>query len=182
MRLQRESKIAKKDYEAQIKKHGKIIDNFICLPDPENVQIWYFIIFGLDHRGYKNGFYMGKVTCFDEYPQKAPRIDMLTESGRFSTLSHFDEGICLSISHHHPESWNPIWKVSQIVIGLISFWLTDEDTYGSYEGYEDNGLEEEEQQMAFAHDSVNHVKNHEKYSIFKDYAEFIEIDKREHLA
>jgi len=35
--------------------------------------------------------------------------------------------------------------------------------------------------LAFAHDSVEHVKNHEKYSIFKDYAEFIGIDKREHL-
>ena len=55
MRLQREAKMAKKDYDAQIKKHGKIIDNFICLPDPENVYTWYFIIFGLEHpKGCKN--------------------------------------------------------------------------------------------------------------------------------
>lgn len=49
MRLQREAKMAQKDIEAQIQKHGFIKDqNFICLPDPENVYEWYFIIFGLE--------------------------------------------------------------------------------------------------------------------------------------
>ena len=186
MRLQREAKMAKKDYDSQIKKHGKIIDNFICLPDPENVYHWYFIIFGLEHpKGCKNGFYIGKITCPDDYPQKAPRIDMFTENGKFCTYPNFDHGICLSISHHHPESWNPVWKVNQIVIGLVSFWLIDEHTWGDTQydyTWPQNGLEKAEQIQAFAHDSVEHVKNHEKYSIFKDYAEFIGIDKREHLA
>ena len=47
MRLQREAKLAKKDYDAQIKKSGKITDNFICLPDPEDPYVWYFIIYGM---------------------------------------------------------------------------------------------------------------------------------------
>jgi len=186
MRLQREAKMAKKDYDAQVKKHGKIVDNFICLPDPENVYSWYFIIFGLEHpKGCKGGFYIGKITCPDDYPQKAPRIDMFTENGRFCTYPNFDHGICLSISHHHPESWNPVWKVNQIVIGLISFWLTDEHTWGDTQydyRWPETGLEKSEQILAFAHDSVEHVKNHEKFFIFKDYIEFIGMDKREHLA
>ena len=49
MRLQREAKMAVKDLETMIKKSGKIDQqNFICLPDPENVYVWYFIIFGLE--------------------------------------------------------------------------------------------------------------------------------------
>lgn len=47
MRLQREAKAARKDYDSQIKKHGKITDNFICLPDPEDAYVWYYIVFGI---------------------------------------------------------------------------------------------------------------------------------------
>lgn len=46
-------------------------------------------------------------------------------------MSLQEDGICLSISSFHPESWNPAWKVSQIVVGLSMFWLTDDDTYGA---------------------------------------------------
>lgn len=136
--------MARKDYDAQIKKHGKIMDNFICLPDPEDVYVWYFIVFGLtEPKEYEGGFYMGKITCPKEYPSKAPRIDLFTENGRFCVLPAFNDGICLSISHHHPESWNPVWKVNQIVIGLVSFWLTGEETWGSTDydyKWPDNGL------------------------------------------
>jgi ubiquitin-protein ligase len=185
MRLQREAKMAKKDYDAQIKKHGKIIDNFICLPDPDNSYTWYFIVFGLEEPvGCKGGFYLGKITCPDDYPQKAPRIDMFTENGRFSTYPNFDHGICLSISHHHPESWNPVWKVNQIVIGLISFWLTTEHTWGDTKydhRWPDNGLTRDEHMLQYAYESVEHVTNHEKYAIFKDYVDYIGINKRENL-
>jgi ubiquitin-conjugating enzyme E2 J2 len=63
---------------------------------------------------------MGKIICPKEYPAKAPKITLITENGRFHTWA---EGICLSISDYHPESWNPVWKVNQIVIGLVSFWI-----------------------------------------------------------
>jgi ubiquitin-protein ligase len=119
MRLQREGKMAVKDIQSQIKKTGKINDGFICLPDPEDIYTWYYIVFGLDYKEYKGGFYMGKIICPKEYPAKAPKVIVQTTNGRFHT---WNEGICLSISDYHPESWNPVWKVSQIVIGLTSFW------------------------------------------------------------
>ena len=100
--------MTKKDIDAQIKKNGKITDSFVCLPDPEDMYTWYFVIFNFDYREYSGGFYMGKVECPPEYPAKAPKIRMLTDNGRFLT---YNAGICLSISHYHPESWNPIWKV-----------------------------------------------------------------------
>ena len=37
----------------------------------------------------------------------------------------------MSISDWHPELWNPAWSVGAIIIGLISFMLTDEHTTGS---------------------------------------------------
>ena len=72
MRLQREAKMCKKDMDAQVKKSGKISDNFICLPDPEDAYSWYYVVFGLDEAPYKGGYYLGKITCPDTYPAKAP--------------------------------------------------------------------------------------------------------------
>jgi len=126
MRLQREAKMAKKDYDQQIKKHGKIQDKFVCLPDPEDAYVWYYIVFGLDFGEYVGGYYLGKITCPREYPAKAPNIRMITENGKF----HTTDSICMSISDMHPEQWNPAWKVNQVVLGLVSFWPTNEDTYG----------------------------------------------------
>ena len=109
MRLQREGKMSKKDIDQQIKRSGKITDGFICLPDPEDIYQWYYIVFNLDYKEYKGGFYMGKIICPKEYPAKAPKIIVQTPNGRYHT---WNEGICLSISDYHPESWNPVWKVN----------------------------------------------------------------------
>lgn len=122
MRLQREAKMALRDIDAQIKKHGKLMDqNFICLPDPDDIYIWYFIIYGLDDE-YKGGYYIGRVKCKDTYPSTAPNITIFTDNGKFRTNKLQPDGICLSISDFHPESWNPAWKVTQIVLGLVTFW------------------------------------------------------------
>ena len=145
MRLNREAKMAKKEIDAQIKKTGKLNDTkFICLPDPNNAYIWYYIIWGLDTLPeYTGGYYLGKVICPDEYPAKAPQIKIITENGRFRTTG---DGICLSISHFPPESWNPVWKVNQIVLGLQTFWEGGEYTYGSVDEHEfrNKGMSTEE--------------------------------------
>ena len=62
MRLSRESKKCKKDQDNQIKKSGKITDNYVCAPDPEDPFTWYFVIFGLADT-YEGGYYLGKVVC-----------------------------------------------------------------------------------------------------------------------
>merc|ERR1712224_1075729 len=179
MRLQREGKMVKKDIETQLKKTGKISDGFICLPDPEDCYTWYYIVFGLDYKEYKGGFYMGKIICPPEYPAKAPKVIVQTENGRFHTKA---EGICLSISDYHPESWNPVWKVPQIVIGLTSFWQTTEDTYG---GVYDHDLKRmgkkgescSDVRIRLAKESRDKVLNHEKWPLFQAYASAIGIDK-----
>ena len=55
---------------------------------------------------------------------------MTSETGRFQTNAR----ICLSISDYHPESWNPVWPVRSIIIGLISFFVTNDQTVGSIRG------------------------------------------------
>jgi len=178
MRLQREGKMAKKDIDTQIKKTGKIGDGFICLPDPEDIYTWYYIAYGLDYKEYKGGFYMGKIVCPKEYPAKAPKIIVQTTNGRFHT---WNEGICLSVSDYHPESWNPVWKVTQIVIGLTSFWQTREDTYGGIYDRElgslkKNGESDADCRIRLAKESRNHVLKHDKYHLFEPYAKAIGID------
>merc|ERR1711943_31227 len=179
MRLQREAKMAARDIQTQLKKTGKINDGFICLPDPEDCCTWYYIVFGLDYKEFKGGFYMGKIICPPEYPAKAPKDIVLTTNGRFHT---WNEGICLSVSDYHPESWNPVWKVSQIVIGLTSFWQTSEDTYGGVYSHEvqgmcKNGETKKDALIRMAKESRDWCLKHEKFALFKEYAGAIGIDK-----
>jgi len=98
-----------------------IEDNFIAAPEENNIFIWHFVIFGLPDDPYKDGYYMGKLQFPQDYPWKPPAIMMTTETGRFRV----NDRICLSISDYHPESWNPVWPVRSIIIGLISFFVTD---------------------------------------------------------
>ena len=170
--------MAKKDIESQIKKGG-LKENFICLPDPSDPYKWYYVVYGLEEpKEYKGGYYLGVITCPDTYPAKAPRIDILTENGRFR-VKEKSEGICLSISHHHPESWNPAWKVNQIVIGLISFWITNEDTYGAFYDHEFKNQKDftpSENRQIMAMESREHVLSHEKFiEIFGEYTEALGI-------
>jgi len=149
------------------------------LPDPEDVYTWYYIVFGLDYKGYNGGFYMGKIICPPEYPAKAPKVIVMTENGRFHT---WNEGICLSISDYHPESWNPVWKVSQIVVGLTSFWQTTEDTYGGIYQHEVNNMCKKGENtndciIRLAKESRDKVLKHDKWPIFEAYAKAIGIDK-----
>merc|ERR1712188_349830 len=179
MRLQREAKMAQKDVETQIKKAGKINDGYICLPDPEDPFTWYYIIYGLEMKEYQGGFYLGKIVCPPEYPAKPPKVCLITENGRFHT---WEDGICLSISSYHPESWNPVWKVQQVVLGLFSFWQqNDEYTYGAIEGYELNckeGESELERRDSIAMKSREAVLIHDKFKeIFEPYSNAIGINE-----
>jgi ubiquitin-conjugating enzyme E2 J2 len=182
MRLQRESRMQKKDMDAQVKKTGKINDGFICLPDPEDAYKWWYVIFGLDMDPYRGGFYMGYITCPDDYPAKAPKINLITHNGRFR-VNEQQDGICLSISHYHPESWNPAWKVNQIVIGLQTFWQGGEYTYGSTESHDyPRDIDIKERSYGFAIKSRKDVLEHPKFKeIFAPYADAIGINEEQNV-
>jgi len=51
---------------------------------------------------------------------KPPNIILLTPNGRFETNTK----ICLSISGHHPESWQPSWSIRTALLAIIGFMPT----------------------------------------------------------
>ena len=98
-------------------KKRKSLENFIALPEGENMFEWHYVIFGLTDCPYEGGFYHGKIYFPVEYPHKPPMIKMFTPSGRF----HLNQPICFSFSNFHPEAWSPAWDCGKIMLGIISF-------------------------------------------------------------
>jgi len=98
-------------------------------PKEDNILEWHYLISGPPDTPYEGGSYHGIVLFSSEYPFKPPSIRMITPSGRFEPNTR----LCLSMSDYHPETWNPMWSVSTILNGLLSFMLESEITTGSIE-------------------------------------------------
>uniref|UniRef100_A0A7S1HPV4 UBC core domain-containing protein n=1 Tax=Phaeocystis cordata TaxID=118079 RepID=A0A7S1HPV4_9EUKA len=86
----------------------------------ENIFEWHFAINGQRGSDYEGGIYHGRILLPPEYPFKPPDFVMLTPSGRFQV----GKRICLSISQHHPEHWQPSWSVRTALTALIAFMPT----------------------------------------------------------
>ena len=71
----------------------------------------------------------------------------------------------MSMSDFHPESWNPLWNVHTIVIGLISFFCDDERTTGCI-------ITTDGQKRIMSRESVNFNKDQKvMFDLFSDYFE-----------
>jgi hypothetical protein len=68
----------------------------------------------------QGGIFHGRILLPPEYPFKPPSFLMLSPTGRFETHTK----ICLSISSHHPEHWQPSWSVRTALTALIAFFPT----------------------------------------------------------
>jgi ubiquitin-conjugating enzyme E2 J1 len=55
------------------------------------------------------------------YPLRPPAFRFLTPSGRFEV----NREICLSISGHHEETWQPAWGIRTALVAIRSFMDTD---------------------------------------------------------
>ncbi|CAK9145651.1 unnamed protein product [Ilex paraguariensis] len=96
-------------------------DDFMSLPLEENIFEWQFAIRGPCDTEFEGGIYHGRIQLPAEYPFKPPSFMLLTPNGRFETQTK----ICLSISNHHPEHWQPSWSVRTALTALIAFMPTD---------------------------------------------------------
>jgi ubiquitin-conjugating enzyme E2 J2 len=104
----------------------------VAVPNESNILEWHYVLEGPTddpNSPYKGGIYHGKLIFPREYPYKPPGVIMLTPNGRFKP----NRRLCLSMSDFHPESWNPMWSISTILMGLCSFMLDDKPTTGSIE-------------------------------------------------
>ncbi|KAJ6902804.1 hypothetical protein NC651_020326 [Populus alba x Populus x berolinensis] len=95
-------------------------DDFMSLPLEENIFEWQFAIRGPGETEFEGGIYHGRIQLPAEYPFKPPSFMLLTPNGRFETQTK----ICLSISNHHPEHWQPSWSVRTALVALIAFMPT----------------------------------------------------------
>ncbi|KAI3677355.1 hypothetical protein L1987_86981 [Smallanthus sonchifolius] len=87
----------------------------------ENIFEWQFAIRGPNDSEFEGGIYHGRIQLPSEYPFKPPSFMLLTPNGRFETQTK----ICLSISNHHPEHWQPSWSVRTALTALIAFMPTN---------------------------------------------------------
>ncbi|OVA02527.1 Ubiquitin-conjugating enzyme [Macleaya cordata] len=98
-------------------------DDFMSLPLEENIFEWQFAIRGPSDTEFEGGIYHGRIQLPAEYPFQPPAFMLLTPNGRFETQTK----ICLSISNHHPEHWQPSWSVRTALVALIAFMPTNPD-------------------------------------------------------
>ncbi|KAK4169132.1 ubiquitin-conjugating enzyme E2 J1 [Cladorrhinum sp. PSN259] len=82
---------------------------------------WHFTLRGPPNSPFENGIYHGRIVLPPTYPLRPPSFRFLTPSGRFEV----NREICLSISGHHEETWQPAWGVRTALVALRSFMETD---------------------------------------------------------
>jgi ubiquitin-conjugating enzyme E2 J1 len=83
---------------------------------------WHFTIRGAPApSAFEGGIYHGRIVLPPAYPLKPPSFRFLTPSGRFEV----NREICLSISGHHEESWQPAWGIRTALVAIRSFMDTD---------------------------------------------------------
>lgn len=89
-------------------------------PLEDNLFEWHFSVRGPPDSDFDGGVYHGRIVLPPEYPMKPPSILLLTPNGRFEV----GKKICLSISGHHPETWQPSWSIRTALIAIIGFMPT----------------------------------------------------------
>jgi ubiquitin-conjugating enzyme E2 J1 len=90
---------------------------YFARPLESNMFEWHFTIRGPTGTAFEGGVYHGRILLPADYPFKPPNIVFLTKNGRFEVGTK----ICLSISAHHEESWQPAWGVRTMLEAIISF-------------------------------------------------------------
>ncbi|CAO1599158.1 hypothetical protein XANCAGTX0491_002898 [Xanthoria calcicola] len=86
-------------------------------PLEDNLFVWHFTIQGPPSTPYASGIYHGRITLPPSYPLRPPSFRFYTPSGRFEV----NREICLSISGHHEETWQPAWGIRTALWALRAF-------------------------------------------------------------
>lgn len=95
-------------------------EHYHAQPLEDNLFEWHFSVRGPPDSDFHGGVYHGRIVLPPEYPMKPPSIILLTPNGRFEV----GKKICLSISGHHPETWQPSWSIRTALLAIIGFMPT----------------------------------------------------------
>lgn len=90
---------------------------FVAAPLETDLFEWHFTVRGPPDTAFAGGLYHGRILLPPEYPLKAPEIMLLTKNGRFE----LNVPICLSVTAHHQETWQPSWGIRTILTALVGF-------------------------------------------------------------
>uniref|UniRef100_A0A1I8B4F5 UBIQUITIN_CONJUGAT_2 domain-containing protein n=1 Tax=Meloidogyne hapla TaxID=6305 RepID=A0A1I8B4F5_MELHA len=138
----------KKDYQKLVRDP---VPFAIAAPLSSNILEWHYVVMGAPDTPYE---------------------DMLTPSGRFQVNTR----LCLSISDFHPDTWNPSWSVSTIIMGLISFMNENSPTLGSL-------ITSDYEKRVFARRSREfNLKNTQFCEVFSELADQIRSELEEERA
>jgi ubiquitin-conjugating enzyme E2 J1 len=88
---------------------------------------WHFSVRGPPETPFASGVYHGRILLPPEYPLKAPEIILLTPNGRFEVGTR----ICLSVTSHHNETWQPSWGIRTILTALVGFMPSKAEGIGA---------------------------------------------------
>ena len=82
---------------------------------------WHFTLRGPPSPSpFEGGMYHGRIVLPLAYPLKPPSFRFVTPTGRFEV----NREICLSISGHHEETWQPAWGIRTALVAIRSFMDT----------------------------------------------------------
>ncbi|KAM7186195.1 Ubiquitin-conjugating enzyme/RWD-like protein [Rhypophila sp. PSN 637] len=95
--------------------------DYTAVPLENDLFEWHFTLKGPPSSAFAGGIYHGRIVLPAMYPLRPPSFRFVTPSGRFET----NREICLSISGHHEETWQPAWGVRTALVALRSFMETD---------------------------------------------------------
>lgn len=91
-------------------------------PLEDNLFEWHFTLRGPPAPSpYADGLYHGRIVLPPTYPLRPPSFRFLTPTGRFEV----NREICLSISGHHEETWQPAWGIRTAMVAIRTFMDTD---------------------------------------------------------
>lgn len=95
-------------------------DQYHAAPLEDNIFEWHFTIAGPQDTPFEGGRFHGRLILPTDYPMKPPNIIIMTPNGRFEV----GKKICLTISAHHPESWQPSWSIRTMLMAIQTFLIT----------------------------------------------------------
>jgi ubiquitin-conjugating enzyme E2 J1 len=100
---------------------------FTASPLESDLFEWHFTVRGPPETAFAAGLYHGRIVLPPEYPLKAPEIILLTPNGRFEVGTR----ICLSVTSHHNETWQPSWGIRTILTALVGFMPSKSEGLGA---------------------------------------------------
>ncbi|KAI0169591.1 UBC-like protein [Hypoxylon sp. FL1284] len=95
--------------------------DYAAAPLETDLFEWHFTLRGPPRSSFAAGLYHGRIVLPATYPLRPPSFRFATPSGRFEA----NREICLSISGHHEETWQPAWGVRTALVALRAFMETD---------------------------------------------------------